>query len=227
MESDSQNNIVFCGSVTIPSAGKSIYKYDTDFNQIWSFGTSSPAGNANFNRINFTTSGDIVASSFNGTVVKLNSSGTCLMSKYYTYTYGNIYSSCVDSNNNIWVGVQGGMSNLYKYDSGGNLLSSYFIGPGSPSASAVDIVYDLVADTSGYIYVSSNAYLYKVSGTGSIVWSQNPGANGSPYTKSLVYKNGYIYFLTNSIPRFKVYDTSGTLSLSFDVERTTINVQPI
>jgi hypothetical protein len=213
MEADSQNNIILCG-------GGGIYKYDTNLNQIWS-GTSS----AQFNRLNFTTSGDIVASSTDGTVVKLNTNGTCLMDKYYTYS--NIYSSCVDSNNNIWIGHQAagsGASNLRKHDSNGNLLASYYIGPGGSS----DIVYNLTADTSGYIYVNSNAYLYKVSGTGSTVWSYNPGAGGNPYTKSLVYKSGYIYFLTNSYPSFKVYDTSGTLSLSFDLpQAATINVQPI
>lgn len=216
IETDSQNNIVLCGG---NSAGLSIYKYDTNFNQIWSFGTSSTS----FNRLNFTTSGDIVASSTIGNVVKLNSNGTCLMSKSYAYN-GGVYSSCVDSSGNIWLGAQGGTYNLYKHDSNGNLLSSYYIGPGS-----TDIVYELTADTSGYIYASSNAYLYKVSSTGSTIWSYNPGAPASvPRTKCLVYKNGYIHLLSNSSPKFKVYNTSGALSFSFDiVQANTVNVQPI
>jgi hypothetical protein len=213
MEADSQNNIV--------ALAGSIYKYDTNSNQIWSFATSS----VSFNRLNFTTSGDIIASSGDGSLVKLNSSGVCLMYKYYAYT--SIYSSCVDLNNNIWIGHQAaglGASNLRKHDSNGNLLASYYIGPGGYS----DIVWELTAGESGYIYVSSNAWLYKVSATGSVIWSQNPGAPGNISGKCLVYKNGYVNMLSGGYPTFKSYNTSGTLSFDLDFEQaTTINVQPI
>jgi hypothetical protein len=219
IESDTENNIIFCGSHV---SGSSIHKYDSNFNKLWSFGTSSTA----FNRLNLTSSGDIVASSTGGTVVRLNKNGTCLMSKYYDYT--SIYSSCVDLSNNIWIGHQAagtGASNLRKHDSNGNLLASYYIGPGGSS----DIVWELTAGESGYIYVSSNAWLYKVSATGSVIWSQNPGApNNTPNGRCLVYKNGYVNLLSNSSPAFKSYDTSGTLLFDLYFEQaTTINVQPI
>jgi len=220
MDSDSQNNIVLCGTHV---SGSSIYKYDTNFNQIWSFGTGSGATIANFNRLNITTSGDIIASAPTGTVVRLNKNGTCLMSK--DLSASNVYSSCVDSDGNIWIGLNGGTYNLLKHDSNGNLLSSYYIGPGTE-----DIVFEIAGGESGYIYVVSNAYLYKVSTTtGSVVWSKNPGAPiNTLYGRCLVYKNGYICFLSNSTPTFKMYNTSGSLVTSFGVDSgTSINVQPI
>lgn len=217
MDSDTQNNIIFCGTDV---SGSSIHKYDTNFNKLWSFGTASTT----FKKLNVTTSGDIVASSTNGTVVKLNKNGTCLMSKTLSSVF--LYSSCVDSSGNIWTGSSpvSATYNLFKHDSNGNLLSSYYIGPGTE-----DVVYELTADESGYIYVSSNAYLYKVSATGSVVWSKNPGAPiNTPDGRCLVYKNGYICFLTNSSQSFKMYNTSGTLVTSFAVDNgTSVNLQPI
>jgi len=208
---DTQNNIVVCGS---DSGGKSVYEYDSNLQLLWSFGTSSRTHTS----VKNISTGVIVTSS-NGYVTKLSSSGVHQWST--SISASAILCCCEDSSGNIWVGgsVNGGV-NVFKISSSGTLTSSYYMGPGT-----TDDVIGITSDTSGYVYVASNAYLYKIDSSGSIIWSKNPGS-GVTYKRFLVFNDGFIYIQTNSSPSLKVYNTSGTQTQTLDMTfGDTINIQ--
>lgn len=207
---DIQNNAIVCGSQV---SNKSVIKYDTQLNEIWSFGTASFGP---YTSVNLDSSENVILTANGGQVTKLNALGVAQWTT--TASSGALYSSCIDSSGNIWVSGNYNASNknLFKLSSSGTLLSSYYIGAGGSETAT-----QVVAGESGYIYVSSGSSLYKLDLTATQIWVRTPGA--SSIKRSLVFSNSLIYLKSSS--SVYVYNTSGSLLNTYSIYGETMNIQ--
>ena len=93
----------------------------------------------------------------------------------YNYSFNNVYSMTVDTENNLWVGSEYG---LRKFAAGNNSTFNLYDTSNSPLPSAM--ILDLEADPSGGIWIGTAAGLVRFDGINWMIYNQvNTGMPGT------------------------------------------------
>lgn len=158
------------------------------------------------------TAGNIWVGTWSGLNLFVPATGTVFRMKRDADNHTSLASNAIlsiyqDSDENIWVGTQGGGLNLLtqvNIQNGRIEFEKLHSGNTMPS----DVVYGILEDQSGYLWVSTNRGLVKINRNSkeTSVYTKAQGIQGNEFNSGSSFKDdaGYLYFGgTNGVSRFK------------------------
>ena len=214
---DSSGNIYVTGKIALSAVNQFlIAKYNSSGTLQWQkrYGSSGSGQHGEAQSVAVDSSGNVYSAGYingpyyNGTVVKLNSSGALQWARQQAPNHNEYNESRVitDSSNNVYVAVRGAASpgglNVFKYNSSGTLQWKKVL-----NSTGTSTAHDITVDASGNVYTmgwhsvsgrGTDNLITKWDSSGTLQWQRTIGNTAGEFQGGIHAANNSVYISSYS-----------------------------